>query len=229
MKKNIYIVSDVHGCYSTLMALIDQLPNKEKSHLIFVGDLIDRGQDSAKVVEFVKNGGYSCIKGNHEQMMIDSFQPSEGMYSTALSRSIALWNLNGGEATDKSYNEPFTHLLGSHLEWLKQLPNYLEYDIKDENDKMLFVTHGFGLPYWKDRHNLDIAKKSRDARILDFNIQIENSDIYNVFGHDVQENGKVLITDNYAAIDTGCVFGGFLTALEWPSKRIIEQKNIENK
>ncbi len=45
--KQVYIIGDVHGCYTTLMQLIEQLPNKEKSHLIFVGDLIDRGKDSA--------------------------------------------------------------------------------------------------------------------------------------------------------------------------------------
>jgi len=47
---SVYIIGDVHGCYTTLMQLIEQLPNKEKSHLIFVGDLIDRGKDSARVV-----------------------------------------------------------------------------------------------------------------------------------------------------------------------------------
>ena len=49
--------------------------------------------------------------------------------------------------------------------------------------------------------------------------------VFNVFGHDVVDN--VVITDSYAAIDTGCVYGRlpksevmYLSALEWPSKRI---------
>lgn len=226
MKKNIYIVSDVHGCYKTLRALISQLPDKEKSHLVFVGDLIDRGKYSSLVVEFVKNSNYVCVKGNHEQMMIDSFQPSEGMYSNALSRNIALWNQNGGAATYTSYNGSFASLLNSHLEWLKQLPNYLEYNIKDENDKTLFITHGFGLPYWQERDNSDFVAHLREKRPFEYEVKDNNGSIFNVFGHHPVE--KTIITNNYAAIDTGCVFGDFLTAMEWPTKRIFQQKNIEN-
>ncbi|GAB1464879.1 hypothetical protein MASR2M54_03790 [Aliarcobacter cryaerophilus] len=42
--KNIYIVSDVHGCYKSLLALIEQFPNKQNSKIVFVGDLVDRGK-----------------------------------------------------------------------------------------------------------------------------------------------------------------------------------------
>ena len=37
--ENIYIISDVHGCYKTLLALIEQFPNKQNSKIVFVGDL----------------------------------------------------------------------------------------------------------------------------------------------------------------------------------------------
>ncbi len=40
-----YIIGDVHGHYDTLMALVDLLPND--AILVFVGDLIDRGSQSA--------------------------------------------------------------------------------------------------------------------------------------------------------------------------------------
>lgn len=41
--EQIYIISDVHGCYKTLLALINQFPNKQNSKIVFVGDLIDKG------------------------------------------------------------------------------------------------------------------------------------------------------------------------------------------
>mgnify|MGYP003512738781 CR=1 FL=1 len=53
MNKNIYIISDVHGCYKSLKALINQFPNKENSKIVFVGDLIDRGASSCEVVKFI--------------------------------------------------------------------------------------------------------------------------------------------------------------------------------
>lgn len=39
----IFIIGDVHGCYKTLLALIELFPNKQNSKICFVGDLIDKG------------------------------------------------------------------------------------------------------------------------------------------------------------------------------------------
>ena len=50
----IYIIGDVHGHYNELISLINKLPNKIDSKICFVGDLIDRGPDSKKVVDLVK-------------------------------------------------------------------------------------------------------------------------------------------------------------------------------
>lgn len=56
--------------------------------------------------------------------------------------------------------------------------------------------------------------------------------VFNVFGHDVQK--EVFITENFAAIDTGCVYYGSkpnarLSAFEWPTKRVFEQNFISDK
>lgn len=99
----LYIIGDVHGCVKSLHALIEQLPQKDKSHLVFVGDLIDRGCDSAHVVEFVKNGGYDCIKGNHEAVMVEAYETND-MHDW-------LSYGNGGEQTMLSY----AHLPHGHL------------------------------------------------------------------------------------------------------------------
>ena len=68
--KNIYIIGDVHGCYKSLLALIEQFPNKQNSKIVFVGDLIDRGINSFEVIEFVTNNKYSCIMGSHEKALL---------------------------------------------------------------------------------------------------------------------------------------------------------------
>ena len=49
----IYIIGDVHGCYKSLLALIEQFPNKQNSKIVFVGDLVDRGNDSYNVVQII--------------------------------------------------------------------------------------------------------------------------------------------------------------------------------
>ena len=83
-----------------------------------------------------------------------------------------------------------------------------------------------------------MINKEIDARIYSWNRLKKNDkklygkemdfSVFNVFGHDVQQDG-VLITDNFAAIDTGCVYhtrlpNAALSALEWPSKCVISQE-----
>ena len=70
--QNIYIIGDVHGCYRSLLALIEQLPHKFDSKICFVGDLIDRGPASADVVEFVRTRGYDAVMGNHEKRFVSN-------------------------------------------------------------------------------------------------------------------------------------------------------------
>ena len=78
--KNIYIVSDVHGCYKSLLALIEQFPNKQNSKIVFVGDLVDRGKNSYDVVKFVMENKYDCVKGNHEEMLLEYGPTKEELY-----------------------------------------------------------------------------------------------------------------------------------------------------
>jgi serine/threonine protein phosphatase 1 len=47
-----FVFSDIHGCYDELMALIRQLPlQPEHDRIVFMGDYIDRGPDSKRVIE----------------------------------------------------------------------------------------------------------------------------------------------------------------------------------
>ena len=69
--ENIYIIGDVHGCYKTLLALINKLPNKEKSKICFVGDLVNRGANSYDVIKLIIDNNYDCVLGNHERMFLD--------------------------------------------------------------------------------------------------------------------------------------------------------------
>ena len=226
-RDSLYIIGDVHGCFKSLMALIDTLPYKEDSQLVFVGDLVDRGKYSAQVVEFVKNGGYPCVMGNHEAVMVQAhrYEEMEGIVDTYSTKR--LWKLNGGRNTISSYFRPNAGKMSEHLAWMKNLPRYLEFDIPDENGKTLFITHGFGLPFWEEREDPQMKqafiwerlKDKREQTYLDY-------PVFNIFGHDTQESALPLITPHYAAIDTGCVYEGKLCALEWPSKRVFLQENI---
>ncbi len=58
--KNIFVIGDVHGCYHTLVKLVEKLP--KKAELIFVGDLCDRGNFSRNVIDFVMKMATYALK-----------------------------------------------------------------------------------------------------------------------------------------------------------------------
>ncbi len=68
---NVWVLGDVHGHYSTLVRLISELDLQENDKLVSLGDLIDRGPNSASVLQlFRDNQSYHLIRGNHEDMML---------------------------------------------------------------------------------------------------------------------------------------------------------------
>ncbi len=81
---SIYIISDVHGCYDELRSLLKKINFKvKKDQLIFVGDLINRGGQSLKVLRFIKNLGSSAhvVLGNHDVTLI-------AYYANVFDRSV---------------------------------------------------------------------------------------------------------------------------------------------
>jgi serine/threonine protein phosphatase 1 len=113
-----FVFGDIHGQYDGLMKLVDFIKYSPDDKLFFLGDLIDRGTRSFDVVSWVIANGHTCLKGNHEQMCLDAFSSDEG------SLVWKGWLLNGGTNTLASYGE--SSLLQAHLEWMEQLPLYVD-------------------------------------------------------------------------------------------------------
>ena len=132
------VIGDVHGCYKSLMALIEQLPKDEK--ICFVGDLMDRGPRSRQVIEYVM-ANHDCIKGNHEDMMVAACTFIGGHLKVDYNHSGFCHN--GGLKTLDSYkvyedeelasgeicqiHKINEKLIKSHIEWMDKLPVYREY------------------------------------------------------------------------------------------------------
>ena len=234
MNEQIYIIGDVHGCYKTLLELIEKLP--KDARICFVGDLCDRGNNSKEVIEFVKSNNYDCVLGNHEEYFIE--------YSQYLERKLSYFDIksyfsaNGGKETVNSYRKDGIldrKTLLEHAAWLQKLPLYREYkDIKTEDNRYLVVSHSHFWNKWEYRyypkntneHN-SFKKASLHSRFKNF----DNKEIFNVFGHTPTQ--EAIVENHKASIDLGCVFGndaalkGRLCALEFPSMKVITQDNTE--
>lgn len=231
MTENIYIIGDVHGCYKTLLALIDKLPNKDNK-ICFVGDLCDKGNNSKDVIEFVKSNNYDCVLGNHEVMFIDNV--TEILKTNKIDEESSFWiNRCGGKETLENYDND-KKLLQEHISYFKTLPLFLEYKhLKTKDNRYLVVSHSHILSSWKYK---DYAKDSSEFKALENEClnsrykKHDNTNIFNVYGHTPLENPS--ITEYNANIDLGCFFkneynSGKLCALEFPSMQVIMQENVE--
>jgi serine/threonine protein phosphatase 1 len=113
------IIGDVHGHYEGLMLLLEEISPASDDQIYFLGDLIDRGPQSAQVVEFVKQNDYPCLLGNHEQMLLNILTGKD-----TASASMQAWLYSGGQATVASYQSGT--IPKEHLDWFESLPIYID-------------------------------------------------------------------------------------------------------
>lgn len=248
------VVADVHGCYKTLMKLMEQFPSDEQ--VIFVGDLVDRGMMSREVVQFVIDGGYDCVLGNHEQLMMESIEEySMGIYD----RTWKVWQENGGENGLSSYRG-HTKAMVNHLEWFKTLPLLKTYEVEGHKD--LLVTHAPSVSYidlyfaFQEKLKLpwgELSQVDRDALNMDVGSFCEwmiwyrklpskgSEKYFGVSGHNVFNTHpdaciqtKTIINKDigFASIDTGVCFPdepfGILTAIQYPSLKLFQQPLLDD-
>lgn len=104
--KRLYAIGDVHGCFSEMLDLLVAIeadhrsrPNKD-CIIVFLGDLIDRGPDSSRVIEFLARGSIKFARpyfllGNHEEMFLRILRGEANL--------IESWLEYGGRQCMESY------------------------------------------------------------------------------------------------------------------------------
>lgn len=89
-----FVIGDLHGHTPRLFAWLDNVGfNKERDRLFSVGDIIDRGPNSKGAVDLIGQPWFFAVRGNHEQMMIDSFMGSPRVQR----ENYQCWMGNGGQ------------------------------------------------------------------------------------------------------------------------------------
>lgn len=239
MSKCIYCVGDIHGRKDLLVAIRKIIKADAKKNgftdktIIYIGDYIDRGPDSKGVLDLLikkplKDFTNIHLKGNHEEMMLETIKWSATSTATATwSNWSAMWLENGGKAALKSYGVDWNDLYSGkvkwadlqniipkkHVEWLESLP------VHRVIDPYLFVHAGIkpGLPLWRQKPRTMMWIRDEFLRSdLDHGYRV-------VHGH-CPTRGFVDIKENRINLDTGSVFRGvqFALAIHDDQERIIK-------
>jgi serine/threonine protein phosphatase 1 len=197
-----YAVGDIHGCLDKLKSLIAacrQHAGSEEMTLVFLGDYIDRGPESAGVVRYMLSlqadapQHVVALKGNHEDWAL----------SVLNGEPARAWLRNGGSATLASYGvDEVGGLPREHLDWLRSRP--LTYD----DGRRMFVHAGVDPQKPLDAQDAVDLLWIREPFLND----TRDYGRLIVHGHTPLETAKPDLRPNRLNLDTAAVFGGALTA-----------------
>ena len=195
----IYAIGDIHGCYEKLLALVAKIKahaGPRPYHAIFLGDYVDRGPDSRRVVTLVRRlttgedalSRWSALKGNHEAMMIAALRGAPP----------DMWLSNGGEETRASYDGSESEMI-EHAQWLEGLPTMIQ------TKNYCFVHAGCSpqYPLEQQPENVLLWIRGWELDNYDFKKHI-------VYGHTPSK--EPLLLRHSSGLDTGACYGGPLTA-----------------
>ncbi len=222
------VIGDLHGCHAELVELLRRLGYSSSDdgleavppdgrRAVFVGDFVDRGPDTPRVLKLVmemtERGWAVCLPGNHDIKLVRKL---------------------------KGRNVQITHGLAESLEQLEAEPDEFKHRAREFLDGL--VSHVV-----LDGGNLVVAhagmKQSyqgrSSGRVRDFALFGETTGETDDFGLPVRSGwaadyrGQATVVyghtpvaeaewlNNTINIDTGCVFGGRLTALRWPERELV--------
>ncbi len=221
------IVGDIHGCFDELMTLLQKLGymldadgiliHPEGRKIVFVGDLVDRGPGTPDVLRLVMRtieaGRALCVAGNHDQKLCRKLRGVNVKVAHGLQASLDQL---------ESESEEFRKSAGTFLDRL------LSHYVLDGG--RLVVAHA-GL-----REDL---QGRASGKVRSFALYGETTGETDEYGLPVRLNwaaeyrGKATVVyghtpvpeaewlNNTINIDTGCVFGGKLTALRYPEREVV--------
>ena len=194
-----YVIGDIHGRLDLLTALLAQIEQHRAGRdrtIVFLGDYIDRGPDSAGVVATVRSlqarepHAIVCLKGNHEDLMLRAYRDE---------REVDLWVMNGGYETLASFGPDVP---AEVLRWAEVLPTV------HEDARRFYVHAGFrpGRPGPDPSGHVRLwMREPFLSRDYDFGKHV-------VHGHTPLRTAQPDQRPFRTNLDTGAVFGGALTA-----------------
>ncbi|MGL4107294.1 metallophosphoesterase family protein [Clostridium sp. LP20] len=124
----IYVMSDIHGYYNSFIRMLEKINFTEEDTLYILGDLIDRGPQGIKLIEYCRNNpNIIVLKGNHEYML-ETYKRDEQMNKCWL-RSGGLDTLDELESNYGANSEYEKDIIS----WIEKLPLFMEVSVGGES------------------------------------------------------------------------------------------------
>lgn len=220
MEKITVVVGDVHGCLEELDELLRVIQyNKNQMRLVFLGDLVDRGPDSVGCVRRVRELQTECIMGNHEEKHLRFYKHEQNRLATGKANPMKPMAAADAAANATMSDQDWT--------WLKALPVKLHlghewwavhagceprYTLEKQNKSQIMRVRyvderGIGRALNPDMSQPD------NTEYWDMQWKGPESIVYGHCVHSLTHPRSVKLNGvSCLGIDTGCVFGGHLTA-----------------
>jgi serine/threonine protein phosphatase 1 len=219
----IYAIGDIHGKAAMLKAMLDELaaiPIQEEDVILFLGDYIDRGEDSCGVIDLLlalkrTRPNTVFLRGNHEQLLLSAAEgpppdPDRSGRFMVHTEDMILWLQNGGIDTLVSYH------VSDFSRWQEFIPKehwefFQDLQLEYVTETYHFVHAGLLPPgeSWEgEGQDLDPRLWIREP-FLSSDHNFDGRTV--VFGHTPQRTGRPLVLYNKVGLDTAAFGGGPLT------------------
>lgn len=195
-------IGDIHGCLTALEGVLDAVAPTPQDTIVTLGDYVNRGPDSRGVIERLIDLGEQCtlvpLLGNHDETFLEVLLGTLPL--------DALLSMHGEATLDSyGYRGNLDVVPAEHVDFLSRCRSIYE-------TEYCFFAHANYAP------NRPLNAQSRIDLLWLSLRDSEPGPHYSqkraILGHTPQSSGVPLDRGHFVCIDTGCVYGGVLTALD---------------
>lgn len=212
-----YVISDIHGCYDEYIQALKLIDFSEEDTLYVLGDIIDRGPDSVKLLQDMSmRFNVVPLLGNHEFMAMNVLpkfcvaiteENAENHLTADDLISYSNWVYDGGMKTIEQFRKLPEDEISNLLDYISDFSLY-EHVSCGGRDYILVHAGLSNFSIHKELDEYDISELIFDATDLN---RVYFEDFYLVTGHrptfPYDGVGKIIEKNNHIAVDCGCIFG----------------------